>query len=956
MTAFDFSLVKNTSFAFNATADSLNLGAVSAASLGVRSSGGNLILTIGSDSVTLTGTTVEQVTTSNITFGTAVTRSAWAVGDNATGSTFDANGNTIDIDGSPAAPFTTGYTLDQANANHLVHGLGGGDTILVGNGDNLIYGGSGAADSTDGNDNITVGTGGNTIYGNAGNDQVVLGVTVAGKTNNVFLGLGNDTLNIGGGAMAGNLVLYGNSGEDDITLSTAASSSAVTVFGGNGTGDTTDGADTIRLGTGDSTAYGNAGNDTINFAALGDNKRATIYAGLDNDSVTASFAGSTSSTTILFGNSGNDTINNGAFAGKATIYGGNGESDSTDGNDVITVGIGSTIVYGNAGNDSISITGDFGSTVGGDTVIVHTGAGNDTVVATSAGNGQDDDMDMAFYSNAGNDTFILNNNGTAAVEYDFTIGDFATGDVVQYTVDGASATTSATQLSVSGGGSSLVIDDSSGGSITFQGYGGDLNATNFQLNNSNLLITNFTGTAATLTGGANNDQLVSGSSADVLISGGGTDKLVGNAGNDTFQFTATQAEALSTAGTVTGGDGTDILEITGATAVTLQDADFTANVTSIETVKVANVASNSVTLNTLAETAGVRLVDASALTGTNALTLTLDTDWDTTVSVTGGVAADTITSNNQAGSWNASISGGAGADQITLQHGTFGSGDTISGGADTDRLTLGNAAGSAYAVTDSMFANVTSVEQLYLANSGAAGAVTLGTAAQAAGITLVDNSLETGHTLNFNASTYTAALTVNLGDGDDSVVAGSGGITVRVDAFGDSANNNDQITLGGGTDTIQMEIAERNADSDFTDSQVVDINSFTFGTDVFDLTDLATGTLRGGGNNIVVANGTTTGFSAATDSLFVATNTFAGATIANVATGMSFANGLADAAIIYLLFSDGANGYLARITGAGGANLTAADDVQFLAEFVGQTSFAAVTEAQIDASFADWIA
>ncbi len=948
MTAFDFSLVRNTSFAFNATADSLNLGAIDASTLGVAASGGNLILTVGTDSVTLTGASIDQVTTSNFTFGNAANRSAWAVGDNATGATFDANGNTIDIN-TPAAPFTTGFAVAQANANHLVYGLGGGDAITTGNGDSRIFGGTGSSDSVDGNDTITVGTGGNTVFANAGNDTVTLGATIAGRTNTVALGLGNDTLTTG--ALVGNAVISGNTGDDSITIN-AASTGDTTIFGGNGQSDSTDGADTIALGTGNSTTFGNAGNDIISFAALAANRLATVNAGLGNDSITANAAGAISSTAVLFGNTGNDTINNAAFAGNATIYGGNGTGDSTDGADVITVGTGSSIVYANAGADSITATA---ALTGTNTVIIYTGSGNDTVVSTSAGT---DDADLAFFSNEGNDTFILNNNGTN--EYDFTIGDFATGDVVQYTVDCAAAN-AATQLTVSGGGSSLTLDDASGGSVVFQGYGGDLNATNFQLNGGTLLLTNFSGTVATLTGGTGNDQLVSGSSADIIVSGGGADRLTGNAGIDTFQLTASAvSNGFNTNDTIAGGDGVDIIEITGTTAATIVNGDYT-NVTSVETLRLNNVTGQSVTIAAAALAAGLTTIDAAALTGTN--TSTVDASgFAGALTYTGGAGVDSVNHTGQAfndiltlgagadlatlGGGNDSVDGGAGVDFFTFATADLTASDTVVGGADADKIIISNAA----ALVDTAFTAVTTLEEVESA-AVAGGTITVGTRAQAAGITTVDFALNTGAS-TIDGSAYTVALTVVGGTASDVITGGSGADNLTA---GTGNAISDTLTGGLGVDTFS--VLESQADAAIANADV--ITDFVFGAagDIFDISNLNTAQANFNGSTIAVASGLTTDL-AATVGLFVATNQFAGFTQANVITGLAgWVNaGFANNEIAYVLYSNGTNAALARVVNDGGADGITGATVTQVSTFNGitHTALAAITAAQFDVNFQDF--
>lgn len=943
MTAFDYSLVKNTAINFAAAVtngDSLNIAGGDASNITFTQDGANLVIAkAGDGSVTLNNTTLAQLATTNLTFGADTNRAVVMVGDNTAASTLDSSGNIL-----------TTAAQNWLNANNVIFGMGGSDAITAtGTGNQVIFGGSGIADSADGNDTIQLGVGGNTVYANAGNDTVsyatVGAATTGGLTTTIYLGAGDDSLDDNNQAHAGIFKIYGNTGSDTIDISNAVGDA--TIYGGNGIADSTDGNDTITLGAGNATLYANSGNDVVTSNVTG-SKAVTAYLGLGNDSYTNTAAGTATSTrTTVFAGTGDDSVTMNTYVGDATIYGGNGIADTSDGNDTITAGIGNFTIYANAGNDSIT---DSGAHVANRTTVVYAGAGNDTITSTA---NTTTDIKAVYYGQTGNDTYNLNNNASG---WDYTIGDFATGDIINVTLNGGAAAASLTLNSLT---SSPEIIDGGTGSVTLLGYAGNLTATNFVISGGSVLATNSSTTATTITGADSKaDLLVSGSAGDTLVgansSTGTFDKLIGNAGNDVFQFGAVAAGDLQNGGTVSGGDGTDTLEITGTTAATtIADADFTANITSVEVFKFSNnVASNVLTLDTLAETAGIRSVDATALTGTNALNLTLSTNWDTTITVTGGAGADTVTSSATTGTFNVSFDGGAGGDQFTIDDATFNGSDTIIGGAGTDKLTILDAAGG-YSIADSAFAATTTLEQLVLGNAAANSTLVVGTAAQAAGITSVDASAETGHTVNISASAYTTGISIIGGNGADTLVGGSGNDTIKVNGFDDTTTALDVITLGGGTDTLIMEVTEDAADGDNA-ATVTDVKDFVFGTDIFDLSDLSVATLRGAGNNIVVGNGTTANFGVATDSLYVATNLFA-ATEAGIAAGMTASN-LADAAVVYLLFSDGTNGYLVHTTGAGGAGWTAADTNQFMVKFSGITSFATTTEAQIDASFADWVA
>jgi len=174
------------------------------------------------------------------------------------------------------------------------------DTIVVGGngGSTTIYGGTAAADSADGNDTINFSGQGTTyIYAAGGNDTVVVntsglnvsaadgttpvgqgGATVAaagGSATNVFLGNGNDSINILGAATArGVTTVNGGAGDDVFTVGTNAPAAATVAasLAGSGVGTVTIegfgvGLDTIRVNNGDA-GGGTVTANTTTFASL----------------------------------------------------------------------------------------------------------------------------------------------------------------------------------------------------------------------------------------------------------------------------------------------------------------------------------------------------------------------------------------------------------------------------------------------------------------------------------------------------------------------------------------------------------------------------------------------------------------------------------------------------------------------------------------------------------------
>jgi Ca2+-binding RTX toxin-like protein len=166
---------------------------------------------------------------------------------------------------------------------------------------------------------------------------------------------------------------------------------------------------------------------------------------------------------------------------------------------------------------------------------------------------------------------------------------------------------------------------------------------------NNVSITTSSGndvvTATGYTGALTVDN--SGNGTLALTLGTGTTNLTGGTGVETVNTTA---DALTTADTLTGGNSTDIINITAAG--TLVDADFT-NVATFESITAGNVALN-ITLGAEAKAAGI-----TAVTFGNAANVINASAYTTTaLTITGGTGADTI----QGGTGADILSGGNGAD------------------------------------------------------------------------------------------------------------------------------------------------------------------------------------------------------------------------------------------------------------------------------------------------------
>lgn len=239
------------------------------------------------------------------------------------------------------------------DSDNRLWGGSGSDTILApGNGNNVIYGDSTSEDSTDGNDMIIVGNGDNSLYGGGGDDSIM-----AGDGNNYIKGgSGNDIIIAG----SGNDTIYGDDGNDQIQ-----------VFGG---------VNQIYGGAGDDTIYVNSVNNRVDG---GDGFDVVSFAAMDAG-VTLSSAFWSTHTNVegVIGTAFNDQIT--GTAGNDYIWGGAGNDQlhGGAGNDVLQGGEGADDLYGDAGNDALyGGVGDdyyfFEGQFGVDSVYEYAGEGTD---------------------------------------------------------------------------------------------------------------------------------------------------------------------------------------------------------------------------------------------------------------------------------------------------------------------------------------------------------------------------------------------------------------------------------------------------------------------------------------------------------------------------------------------------------------------------------------------------
>jgi len=398
--------------------------------------------------------------TSNIVF--AAGGGLW-IGDRATDILNDDSGNLIDL----SAQLT----------DWQVHGLGGPDTIMTGDGKDRVYGNTGA-------DNIAGGAGNDSLYGGQENDTINGG----SGNDNVAGDLGNDSLNGG----SGNDILYGGAGNDMID----PDSGNDTVFAGQGN-------DSVTVGnsdTGDKLIYMDRGQDLTNIISTTGNH--TVYSG-DNDD--KAFFSANAGDQLWYGEGGDDTVESLNF-GRDDFFG--GEDDDTM--SVLHGSIGDKFLWGELGKDTLANFDSTGGQMGGSNL--------PNTTAHMDGGGDNDSM---YYARG---LFIVDTNnggsGTDTITVDKAT-QFTFRDQTIQNIEVANFSDDEDDITLADGnvnpGATLTVnmgdeDDRLIGSPETNGF----------------LIIN---------GDSGDDTLTGGSLADTINGGANEDLMTGGGGDDIFRFT-----------------------------------------------------------------------------------------------------------------------------------------------------------------------------------------------------------------------------------------------------------------------------------------------------------------------------------------------------------------------------------------------------------------------------------
>ncbi|MFA6310851.1 MAG: calcium-binding protein [Sterolibacterium sp.] len=701
------------------------------------------------------------------------------------------------------------------------------------------------------------------------------------------------------GSGAQNMSITGGTGNDTVTFSANTFTSGDSVDGGSGT-------DTLSIATAITTAatLANVTNvETLkitgaNSVTLAANISATTFDTTDasvastltfNSGYTNATTASIDATDVVVNSSANAALTvNFTAADAVTVTGGTGTDTLNITADSGTVTFASKITA----VDSITIVdgGDATATAGSD-VILNLGAYATALTINASA------LDAA-NSGATNTTSenLTVDGATATVNLNITGGagaDSITGGTKNDTIstgDGNDTITMGANLTTNDtidGGSGT--DTLSVSSLAATGLTNVTNVENLALSgaaSAATLASNLAFTTVSMTQDTNVAQtltLATGYTNATTVSVDRGDKVV-NSANVALTVTA-NALNMETAGllvTITGGTGTDTLNITadGLTAST-GIVDFT-NITSVNTITIVDKGDSSTTAGgdiglNLGSYGTALTIDAAAMdaadatlsgefataevltvTGTSvtkALTITVGAGGSTISTgtgayndvVTGGAGVDAITS----GAGNDNYSLGAGADTINMST-FFDNNDTLAGGDGTDVLTLGATS------TDTSYINVTSMNTL---TSGATGLThTLSTYANAAGITTINTfaGTATGTTTTVNATGMTSNLTINANaiatNNNDLLTGGSGNDNFKFSGTV-GFESGDSVTGGTGTDTLTLTLGTTaGTTATITTTNVTTIENIT-------VTTATTGVNLG---NFVIWDGTFVGVTGAT--------------------------------------------------------------------------------------------
>ncbi|MGB0382345.1 MAG: beta strand repeat-containing protein, partial [Alphaproteobacteria bacterium] len=744
------------------------------------------------------------------------------------------DGASLSID-ARAITTTNSLTFNAAQETNgsiiLNAGLGANDVTLGGHNDNIYF-----DDTLTSLDRVVGGAGDDTLYftdNGLGTDElnnvtqienIVFGNAATSiVTVDALVGTGL-ALDLDASALdAGNSFTLRASQESDGSISLTAGVGAVDLVMGQSD-------DTIVMGTyldASDVIDGGSGNDTLNFTGdwtstdrldnvtnvenivLGDNETKLVLTdnlvGLGQTvKITAEAVSATNYVNIiaeaetgslhLIGGAGGDQFFMGEYLDASDIIDGGSGTDNlffTDGNGAtneldnvtgienISLGDATTnlIVTNNFVSQGTAIALVATNLSASSSLTFDASAELDGYITVMAGQGVDD-----ITLGQLNDTIYMDDNLTSADQIDGAAGE----DTLHFTYTGVNTNL----LDQVTNFEAIVLGDA---------------ATNLVLTNN--LVSN--GGTTTINGSSlsSSNNLVIDASSET----DGTVNVTGGAGDDII----TMGSTLDDQNQLDGGDGADILVFSDADVNTKNDLD---QVTNIETIKLGNVATDVVTLDSLiAANVTLKILGDVALTQDIKIDASAETDGH--IDLFTGSGDDRFTAGQ-----GKDIIRTQGGDDIVYMGQNLTKDDIVDGGTNT-------ATGDILHFTDNNGASndldqVTNFEKIVLGDA-TSSVTTLDQLITQGETLIVDaSSISAGNSLTFNATAETNGhIDITGGAGADIIKTGSG--NDLIDGFGGA----DQITTGTGSDVITVTLTGQ----DNTINDAVRIKDFEDGVDKIDI-------------------------------------------------------------------------------------------------------------------------
>ena len=695
-------------------------------------------------------------------------------------------------------------SLETAGTSHNLSTMAqaaGLDTINLSTGNDVVNAGTFTSGLTVKSRDPALATGGDDVVNTgSGDDTFNFGGNLT-DGDDLDAGLGNDTLNLDGPTLL-----------DETT--TAAFSSFETVnLAGSGDHDYI-----LTLGNGNDPDAATAAKETltINGEGLGDDDRVVLNNSVVTDFDIDATTGAANDFVVL-GDTG-QVINTGA--GNDEMYSGVPSithvvsAQLGEGNDFAQVfnidAPGSVEVFGQAGEDTLLTNGSGSQLLDG-------GEGSDLLVASG----------MATLNGGAGDDLIMADLLGDQLADGATIDGGEGTDILLSRRDGATDAhfENATNLEAyaEGGaiGSPTVLAgfaEASGIRTIYDADGGQNSTIDASAFTSNLLVdlNGFTSSAGTLDNaffaGGGDDTVSTGSGNDRVISATGDNTLELNGGDDTVEV---QAAELDYNDAISGGDGTDEVELDNSTGAVTAQVDLNA-VTSIEQYTLTHHGDrgtgvdsddNSLTfgdptlqgvdiVGTITDIA----IDASELTDADdSFTMTVDstlTDADFAFIVEGaGAGVDvTIKKENLGTNNNITFNGAASNDSFEIDGDDLGSTIEFTGGTGTDSIVQ-----TGGVIDDDGYRGVSEVENL-VASSGGNLDATLGQRAEESGLTdIVGGSGNDDVRID---AALDGSFDVDLTEGGDDSFDGDASDAVFDFDLGSQLDANDMISGGTTADDI----------------------------------------------------------------------------------------------------------------------------------------------------------